>query len=114
MKTLRGCCGSVRQGRERCDRATGKIAHLAPYQHNAKNPHSLSHNLVWLIYQIDRLTESPNLRQFDRILEEEWRRSQRSQTPLTLIIIGIDYFKNFNDSYGHTSVIPKNETSATI
>ncbi len=60
-------------------------------------------DLLERLAEIDGLTEIPNRRQFDRILEKEWRRSQRSQTPLTLIMIDIDYFKNFNDSYGHTS-----------
>lgn len=60
-------------------------------------------DLLERLAEIHGLTEIPNRRQFDRILEKEWRRSQRSQTPLTLIMIDIDYFKNFNDSYGHTS-----------
>ncbi|MBD2547654.1 GGDEF domain-containing response regulator [Planktothricoides raciborskii] len=53
--------------------------------------------------EIDGLTEIPNRRQFDRVLKGEWRRSQRRETSSALIMIDIDYFKNFNDSYGHVS-----------
>lgn len=52
---------------------------------------------------IDGLTEIPNRRQFDNVLEREWGRSHRNKNPLSLLMVDIDYFKNFNDAYGHTS-----------
>jgi diguanylate cyclase (GGDEF)-like protein len=53
-----------------------------------------------LSYQ-DGLTGVSNRRHFDRQLEQEWRRCGRSSSPLSLIMIDIDYFKTYNDSYGH-------------
>lgn len=49
----------------------------------------------------DSLTEIANRRMFNSILEREWADAQRNQTPLSLILLDIDYFKQFNDHYGH-------------
>ena len=49
----------------------------------------------------DGLTGIANRYRFDAFLEREWRRAMRSQSPLSLILIDIDFFKAFNDSYGH-------------
>ncbi|GBG14066.1 diguanylate cyclase [Novimethylophilus kurashikiensis] len=49
----------------------------------------------------DSLTGISNRRRFDLILEEEWSHAQRNQQPLSLIMIDIDYFKQYNDHYGH-------------
>ena len=49
----------------------------------------------------DALTGLANRRTLDATLEMDWRRSQRSGKPLTVIMIDIDHFKAFNDTYGH-------------
>ena len=49
----------------------------------------------------DGLTEISNRRKFDEFLEREWLRSMREQAELSLILIDIDCFKQFNDRYGH-------------
>jgi len=49
----------------------------------------------------DGLTGLYNHRYFQEILEKELARAQRYQTPLSLIMFDIDFFKNVNDSYGH-------------
>jgi diguanylate cyclase (GGDEF)-like protein len=50
---------------------------------------------------LDGLTQIPNRRHFDSYLAEEWQRHLREQKILTLILIDIDYFKLYNDYYGH-------------
>ena len=42
-----------------------------------------------------------NRRRFDEYLNAEWRRLVREQRPLSLILCDIDYFKLYNDTYGH-------------
>jgi diguanylate cyclase (GGDEF)-like protein len=53
------------------------------------------------ISYLDGLTGIPNRRKFDDVLETEWKRCERNQITLTLMMIDIDYFKLFNDRYGH-------------
>lgn len=50
---------------------------------------------------LDGLTGIYNHRHFQESLSNEWRRAQRNKKPVSLIMIDIDFFKNFNDSYGH-------------
>jgi diguanylate cyclase (GGDEF)-like protein len=50
---------------------------------------------------VDGLTGVANRRLFDERIEAEWRRCSRGQHPLSLIMIDIDYFKRYNDHYGH-------------
>ena len=49
----------------------------------------------------DSLTQLYNRRYFEMHLEKEWRRAIREKSKLTLIVIDVDYFKLFNDTYGH-------------
>lgn len=65
-----------------------------------KNLSEANHQLEQLS-RTDALTKIANRRYFDEILESETHRQSRQGTPLTLMICDIDYFKQYNDSYGH-------------
>jgi diguanylate cyclase (GGDEF)-like protein/PAS domain S-box-containing protein len=49
----------------------------------------------------DSLVGVPNRRRFDAVLAEEWENARRHQQPLSVILLDIDYFKQYNDHYGH-------------
>ena len=50
---------------------------------------------------IDGLTKIPNRRSFDRFLQRHWLESKRKNQNLCLILCDVDYFKKYNDTYGH-------------
>ena len=49
----------------------------------------------------DGLTGVANRRLFDSVLEAEWENARRMRLPLSMILLDIDYFKQYNDRYGH-------------
>jgi diguanylate cyclase (GGDEF)-like protein/PAS domain S-box-containing protein len=51
----------------------------------------------------DSLTLIGNRRHFNRTLNAEWKRNAREQTPISLILCDVDYFKLYNDTYGHVN-----------
>lgn len=61
-----------------------------------------SQDLVHQMATHDVLTGIPNRRWFEEVLTQEWRRGVRSQRAVCLIVADIDFFKAFNDEYGHT------------
>ncbi|WP_392408617.1 diguanylate cyclase domain-containing protein [Chlorogloeopsis fritschii] len=50
---------------------------------------------------LDGLTQIANRRYFEQVLQQEWTQAICEQYPLTLILCDVDYFKRFNDTYGH-------------
>ena len=59
--------------------------------------------LLEQLAMIDSLTEIPNRRRFTEVYEREWRRCMRSTSPLSLVVVDVDHFKTFNDTYGHAA-----------
>ena len=68
------------------------------------------HNQVKMLEQLrtierlsmtDSLTCLPNRRNFEIRLDSEWRRAMREHTPVSILVIDVDNFKNYNDAYGH-------------
>ena len=49
----------------------------------------------------DPLTQLANRRRFAYVLDDEWRRGKRANTPLALLMIDVDFFKRYNDTHGH-------------
>jgi diguanylate cyclase (GGDEF)-like protein len=60
-----------------------------------------ANQLLERLSQLDGLTGIANHRAFDAVLETEWRRAGREHLPLSLLMIDIDCFKDYNDRYGH-------------
>lgn len=54
-----------------------------------------------VLSKLDALTELPNRRYLEEVLENEWRRASRTKTALAVFMLDIDYFKLYNDYYGH-------------
>lgn len=60
-------------------------------------------DLLEQLASVDGLTEIPNRRYFDEVFEQEWRRAMRSQYCVSVCMLDIDCFKQYNDNYGHTA-----------
>jgi len=70
--------------------------------------HQLSNQVLQKLYQevqtqasLDGLTQVANRRFFDEYLEEQWLQLESTEFPLSLIFADVDYFKAYNDTYGH-------------
>lgn len=60
-----------------------------------------NNKLLQALVHKDGLTGLSNRRHFDELLELEFRRARRQSLPLGLILIDVDWFKSYNDTYGH-------------
>lgn len=62
----------------------------------------ISHNnQLEVLSRQDALTGIANRRYLDEMLQDEWFRAMRHQTPLTIMMIDVDFFKAYNDALGH-------------
>jgi diguanylate cyclase (GGDEF)-like protein len=61
----------------------------------------LQRDYLQILVRQDALTSLINRRGLDELLSREWRRAARARKPLSLLMLDIDSFKAYNDSYGH-------------
>ncbi len=52
---------------------------------------------------VDGLTTIANRRRFDESIATEWKRDKRENRPLALLLLDLDFFKQYNDHYGHSA-----------
>lgn len=78
------------------DRKQSEIA-LAQVETDLKKANQELQRLV----NLDGLTQIANRRCFDERILNEWQRLHREQQPLSLLMFDVDYFKRYNDHYGH-------------
>ena len=87
--------------------ATGNVECLVGFMFDITDRKKTEEQLLVLQKQLeqisytDGLTGVPNRRMFNTVLEKEWASAQRTKTPLSLVLLDIDYFKQYNDRYGH-------------
>jgi len=95
------------------DEIKGLAAGAVDYMHKPLNETLVKlrvHQQIQLLNQFrkiehlsmsDQLTTLPNRRSFEIRIIEEWDRSTREQTPISVLMVDIDFFKKYNDTYGH-------------
>lgn len=59
------------------------------------------YKLLDQLAHLDGLTEIPNRRRFEEVFHKEWSRAARNGTPFSLAMVDVDFFKQYNDHYGH-------------
>ena len=88
-------------------RKDGEVEALVGFMFDISERKKTEEHLIRLQKQLeeysfqDGLTGIANRRMFDTVLEREWNNAQRTGLPLSVIVLDIDYFKQYNDHYGH-------------
>nr|WP_314545189.1 diguanylate cyclase [uncultured Massilia sp.] len=65
--------------------------------------HKQSEDALQRAAMVDPLTRIANRRHFDTFLDQEWQRAIRSGRPLSLLVLDVDHFKQYNDTLGHAA-----------
>ena len=60
-----------------------------------------AYHAIQMLAVTDQLTRLANRRRLDQYLSAEFRRAQREGEPLSLLLMDVDFFKSYNDTYGH-------------
>ncbi|MDX1301585.1 diguanylate cyclase domain-containing protein [Photobacterium sp.] len=83
--------------REKTQEFNRKLVELEELQQQLEE----TNEQLLMLSTTDGLTGLLNRRRFDEVFNAEWKRGVRAQRPLSLIMLDIDHFKAYNDTYGH-------------
>jgi PAS domain S-box-containing protein len=84
-------------GKKRVINVSRNITDRKLTEHKLQEANELLNRLSYM----DGLTGIANRRHFDETLEKEWSKAYLANLPITLLMFDIDYFKKYNDTYGH-------------
>ncbi|MCH8505287.1 MAG: sensor domain-containing diguanylate cyclase [Ectothiorhodospiraceae bacterium] len=90
----------IRKGGGEVEALVGFMFDISERKKTEEKLISLQKELEELSFK-DGLTGVPNRRMFDSVLELEWEKAGRNRQPLSVVLVDIDYFKEYNDCYGH-------------
>ena len=93
-------CKAELDAEGRFSRITGAVEDIHERRMAETELHEAQAELIALAYR-DALTGMHNRRAFDEQLRREWDRARRSGKPLALMTLDLDWFKRYNDHYGH-------------
>ncbi|AGF50747.1 regulatory components of sensory transduction system [Synechocystis sp. PCC 6803] len=71
------------------------------YQNRLQHQLESVNQMLERLAKVDQLTQLANRRQLELFLDTEWSEAIREQYPFSILLCDIDYFKNYNDHYGH-------------
>ncbi len=97
---LRDVVHVVRNAQGDVDSLVGFMFDISERKRNEEKLARLQKELERLSFR-DSLTDAGNRRMFDTVMEREWAAAKSSGMPLSLIMVDIDFFKSYNDYYGH-------------
>jgi len=79
----------------------GDLKRSALVEERAREQLSDALDTIEKVARVDATTRIANRRRLDEVLEEEWQRAIRQRINISLLLLDVDHFKNFNDRYGH-------------
>lgn len=93
-------CTAVFDDQGNLEGYTGAIHDITEWVHAERNLQKANQKLEEMSFK-DSLTNIPNRRLFEKYMDQSWTKALEQQTSITFMMIDIDFFKPFNDTYGH-------------
>ncbi len=100
-KELQEAEASIRSLYEQEKRQSKKLVQQNVALEQTKLELEAANRALQRLASVDGLTQIANRRCFDKTLQSEWLRMARNQEPISLILLDLDFFKFYNDHYGH-------------